>query len=78
MAQKMLDIANFKLKLSEKKKNFIIPLSDKKNACVRYSKAYKDNVLALTLDSKKSLIITKSMWKELKENFVKIDYELFK
>ena len=55
-----------------------INLSKSKHAWLKYSTSYKDTVLSFNINSSKSFILTKAMWKILKPNLEKIDYELSK
>jgi hypothetical protein len=55
-----------------------ISLSDNKFMHLYNSKSYKDMVLKFNLNSEKSLIITKSMWKLFRTQFSTIDNVLNK
>ena len=53
--------------------DFSIQLNDTKHARIYYSKAYKDYVLSFNINSTKSFIITRDMWKVFKLNIFLID-----
>ena len=59
-------------------KTFFLPLSKTKHATIFYSKSYRDFVLAFNINSTKSFIITKEMWKIFHEKINLIDKELNK
>jgi hypothetical protein len=59
-------------------KAFFLPLSKTKHATIFYSKSYRDFVLAFNINSTKSFIITKEMWKIFHEKINIIDKELNK
>lgn len=55
---------------------FCVALSQNKIARLYYSEAYKDVVLSFNINNAKSFIITRSMWKILRNHLFKIDNEL--
>lgn len=57
---------------------FYLALSPSKNATLKYSKSYRDFVLALNINSTKSFIINKQMWLVLRKHINYIDRELSK
>ena len=59
-------------------KDFFLSLSSSKHVTLKYSKYYRDIVLALNINSSKSFIITKQMWLTLRKHINYIDKELSK
>ena len=51
----------------------LIPLSHSKHAILKHSKSYKDYVLSFNINSSKSFILTKQMWKILRPHLGKIN-----
>jgi hypothetical protein len=81
MAQRMLDLKKIKKSVAcqtGEEAQLFVYLSNSKHASLKYSVSYKDVVLALNINSTKSFIITKSMWKILRPHLSKIDHELSK
>ena len=60
-------------KTTQTELDFSIQLNDTKHARIYYSKAYKDYVLSFNINSTKSFIITRDMWKVFKLNIFLID-----
>jgi hypothetical protein len=58
--------------------NFFIQLSKTKHATLKYSKSYRDTVLAMNINSTKSFIITREMWKIFFKNINFINKEFCK
>ena len=81
MAQKMVDERKRYME-SLKSLHIKEELSNTKCYELYYSKSYKDHVLSFnsciksTKNEYKKFIITKSMWKKIKKNFLLIDYVL--
>ena len=76
MAQKMLDLKNYKINVSTQTgeiNEFCVYLSSCKILKLYYSKSYKDYVLSFNFGKSKKYIITKSMWKILYEFLPKIN-----
>ena len=81
MAQKMLDLKKIKKSIAcqtGEESEIFVNLSKSKHAALKYSASYKDLVLAFNINSTKSFIITKQMWKLLRPHINKIDNELSK
>jgi hypothetical protein len=57
--------------------DFCVILTNNKMARFYYSKSYRDYVLAFNINSSKSFIITRQMWKILRPHLRYIDHELF-
>jgi len=75
MAQKMLDLHKITKSIACQtgEDELFINLSETKHALLKYSSSYKDFVLFLNINSSKSFIITKSMWKILRNYLPTID-----
>ena len=81
MAQRILFLKKSKKNVAcqtGEESQLFVYLSKSKHASLKYSTSYKEVVLALNINSTKSFIITKSMWKLLRPHLAKIDYELSK
>jgi hypothetical protein len=81
MAQRMIDLAKIKKSIATQtgeSANFYISLSKTKHASLKYSTSYKDTVLSFNINSSKSFIITRQMWKIFKKHITLIDNELGK
>jgi hypothetical protein len=77
MAQKMLDLRNSKKSIGcqtgHDDEQLFISLSHSKHAILKHSTSYKDYVLSFNINSSKSFILTKQMWKILRPHLGKID-----
>ena len=88
MAQIMLDLKKIKKNVAcqtqtednmdLENNDFFVYLSETKHASLKYSKSYKDKVLALNIKSSKSFIITRFMWMIFREYINKIENEFNK
>ncbi len=81
MAQIMLDLKKTKKSIgcqTGEDSEIFINLSNSKHAALKYSSSYKDIVLTFNINSTKSFIITKQMWKIFRQHLAKIDHELSK
>ena len=81
MAQKMLDLKKIKKSIAcqtGEESEIFVNLSKSKHAALKYSASYKDLVWAFNINSTKSFIITKEMWKIFHEKINIIDKELNK
>lgn len=81
MAQRMIDLLKIKRSIATQTGEsceFFVSLSKTKHASLKYSTAYKDTVLSFNINSSKSFIITKSMWKIFRQHLTIIDHELNK
>ena len=70
----MLDLKKIKKSVAcqtGEEAQLFVYLSNSKHASLKYSSSYKDVVLALNINSTKSFIITKSMWKILRPHLSK-------
>jgi hypothetical protein len=70
MAQKMIELQKLEIfrKNELEKFNLIIKLSKSKNVTLRYSKNYKELVIAFDINRSKKLLIPRNMWKILYDN----------
>ena len=62
----MLDYKNIKKSVytqTGQTPDFFLRLSATKYAVLKYSQSYKDNVLAFNINSSKSFMLTREMWK---------------
>jgi hypothetical protein len=57
---------------------FAVQLNESKRARLYWSEAYKDYVLAFNINKSKSFIITRSMWKKLRNHLIQINNVLGK
>ena len=79
MAQAQIDFFKKQLektnnnKITQTEIDYSIQLNETKHARIYYSKAYKDYVLSFNINSTKSFIITREMWKIFKLNIIQFD-----
>ena len=78
MAQAQIDFFKKQLektnnKITQTEIDYSIQLNETKHARIYYSKAYKDYVLSFNINSTKSFIITRDMWKIFKLNIIQFD-----
>ena len=79
MAQAQIDFFKKQLektnnnKITQTEIDYSIQLNETKHARIYYSKAYKDYVLIFNINSTKSFIITRDMWKIFKLNIIQFD-----
>ena len=82
MAQIMVDLKRLKNKVNVStqtgENEYFITLSKSKHAKLKYSSAYKDMVLSFNINKSKHFIITRQMWKILRNHLEIIDQELNK
>jgi hypothetical protein len=79
MAQRMVDIYKNQKSVCTQTGDdveFFVSLSDSKHARLYYSESYKDIVLSFNINQCKSFIVTRQMWKNLRNHINKIDLEL--
>ena len=83
MAQKMIDLKREKQRILNTVSTqtgelfeFCLCLSKTKRARLYYSDAYNEYVLSFSFGNCKKFIISKSMWKILREKITHIDYVL--
>lgn len=55
---------------------FSVQLNQNKKAHLYWSQSYRDYVLAFNINSSKSFILTRCMWKKFKKYFDRFDAEL--
>lgn len=82
MAQKMLDLMNFKLNQNkychhdikcDDNHNFTIRLSQNKYIRFYKSKIYKDFILTFNINNSKKIVLNRSMFEILRNNFQRIE-----
>ena len=79
MAQAQIDFFKKQLektnnnKITQTEIDYSIQLNETKHARIYYSKVYKDYVLSFNINSTKSFIITRDMWKIFKLNIIQFD-----
>ena len=81
MTQRLIDLKKIRKSVACQTgdaSELFINLSKTKHAVLKYSQSYKDHVLAFNINSTKSFILTKPMWKILRSHLDEIDNELNK